>query len=103
MQPSLADWLNRKAKGPAPKKRLPAYSPRRQEASKVYAQKRAQFLKMKPRCEKCRKAPSCDVHHKAGRKGGNYLNVSTWAALCRQCHAEIHHNPKEARVQGWLV
>jgi hypothetical protein len=103
MQPSFTDWLNRTKAGPKPRKRLPAYSPRRQEASRVYAQKRAQFLKMKPQCERCRSAKSRDVHHKAGRHGGNYLNVSTWAAVCRPCHDWIHAHPKEAREKGWLV
>lgn len=46
---------------------------------------------------------SCDVHHKAGRTGGNYLAESTWMAVSRDAHDWIHANPSEARRRGWLV
>jgi hypothetical protein len=46
---------------------------------------------------------SCDVHHRAGRSGTNYLDESTWLAVCRAEHEFIHQHPSEARRRGWLV
>lgn len=37
-----------------------------------------------------------DVHHKAGR-GENHLKISTWLAVCRNCHKWIEENPTEAK------
>lgn len=78
-------------------------SAKRQAAAKEYATKRTAFLKSKPACERCQRRPSRDIHHKAGRHGTNYLDESTWAALCRYCHMEIHDHPSEARRTGWLT
>ena len=43
-----------------------------------------------------------DIHHKAGR-GRFYLDVSTFMAVCRECHDYIHKWPKESREKGWLI
>lgn len=83
--------------------RLRPMSDRRKRELKEYTAKRAAFLAQRPTCEKCGRRQSCDVHQKAGRSGGNYLRVETWAALCRRCHDCIHQKPGEARRTGWLV
>ena len=48
--------------------------------------------------------PNCtnvatDVHHKSGR-GINYLDISTWMAVCRTCHSWIELNPLKAKALG---
>jgi hypothetical protein len=83
--------------------RIRPMSDRRRREAKEYAEKRAAFLAQRPTCEKCTRRLSTDVHHKAGRYGGNYLRVETWASLCRQCHDGIHAHPGEARRTGWLI
>ncbi len=50
------------------------------------------------------KLPGCnihatDVHHKRGR-GIYYLVVSTWLAVCRQCHDRITRNDRDAILLG---
>jgi hypothetical protein len=83
--------------------RLSPISDRRRAEAKEYAEKREAFLRQRPVCERCDRRSSRDVHHKAGRYGGNYLNVATWAALCRHCHDDIHQHPSQARASGWLT
>jgi hypothetical protein len=69
-----------------------------------YSKKRLAFLAIKPHCEArisdCTQK-STDVHHKAGRTGDNYLNMSTWLAVCRNCHSWIELNAVEAKELGF--
>ncbi len=76
-------------------------SEKRKEENKMYSAKRALFLAENKKCQKpeCRN-DSTDVHHKRGRIGSNYLDVSTWLAVCRKCHRWIEDNPKEAKELG---
>jgi hypothetical protein len=68
-----------------------------------YSKKRAAFLALYPICQAklvgCT-ATTTDVHHKAGRVGDNYLKVSTWLAVCRNCHKFIEENPESAKELG---
>ncbi len=56
--------------------------------SSLWYQKREFFLKLNPKCKKCRKE-STEVHHisyeNIGNEGGRDL-----MALCRKCHKKIH-------------
>lgn len=108
------DWLARKPAGPKPRKplkrtRVRPVSKRRRKDGAEYSAKREAFLREQFYCEACmplqqRVLPnrSCDVHHKAGRTGTNYLDESTWAAVCRPCHEYLHAHPSEARKLGLL-
>ncbi len=108
---TLQEWLDRKPAGPAQKKpiarraRVKRVSERRRKEGAEYAKKRKAFLAARPRCEAaplaCRQ-PSTDVHHRA-KRGRNYLDESTWIAVCRTCHDWIHAHPKEARELGLLA
>jgi len=82
--------------------RISPISDRRRALSRIYAAQRTDYLRQHPTCEKCDSRSSRDIHHKAGRYGGNYLNVETWCALCRTCHDWIHQHPSKAREKGWL-
>lgn len=61
------------------------------------------YLALHPVCEKCKKAKSQDIHHKAGRNGRYLCDYSLFAALCRLCHDWCHANGREARRQGWII
>jgi hypothetical protein len=69
-----------------------------------YSKKRLAFLALHVTCQAklvgCTGA-STDVHHKAGRVGDNYLNMSKWLALCRNCHSWIETNPEDAKELGY--
>ena len=125
---TLAQWLDRKAAGPAKRKRLPKVSARRKREGAIYAKLRREFLAAHPYCQAFialmgldeaallqwggwfrdvygladRVPASTDVHHKAGRYGGNYLNPATWLAVSRESHRRIHENPAWAKERGFL-
>jgi hypothetical protein len=44
-----------------------------------------------------------EVHHKAGRVGKLYLDVSKWLAVSREGHIWIHENPEEAYKLNFLI
>jgi hypothetical protein len=71
---------------------------------KEYKAVRTDFLKTYPLCKANLKDCtnlSIDVHHT--KKMGKYLNdVSTFMAVCRNCHTWIHNNPNEAKIKGYL-
>lgn len=87
-------------------------SSKRRVESRIYSAKRKAFLTARPWCEICieedresasgRVLGSQDVHHVCGRLGGNFLNETTWMALCRKHHDWIHTHPSKAREKGWL-
>lgn len=83
--------------------RLRPMSDKRRAESRLYFAQRSVFLTARPACEVCKAKPSRDVHHAAGRIGGNYLDEGTWLAVCRGCHDEIHRNPSAAREAGLIV
>jgi hypothetical protein len=83
--------------------RLRYASPKRQSEYKEYAKVKKAYLALHPMCEKCKKAKSQDIHHKAGRVGRYLCDYSLFAALCRACHDFIHQNGREARKQGWII
>jgi hypothetical protein len=86
-----------------PKSISPVSAKRRVEMDE-YSKKRTAFLIVKPQCEA--KLVDCtikstDVHHKTGRVGDNYLKISSWLAVCRNCHNWIENNPVEAKELGY--
>lgn len=86
-----------------PKSISPVSTKRRVEMDE-YSKKRTAFLIVKSKCEA--KLIECtgiatDVHHKAGRIGDNYLKISTWLAVCRNCHSFIELNPDAAKELGF--
>lgn len=45
---------------------------------------------------------STEVHHTNGRTGPNFLDESTWLAVCEDSHRWIHAHAREAREKGYL-
>lgn len=83
-----------------PKRRL-GMSIKRQAEGKVYKQERAQFLLIRPHCERC-SMPSVCVHHWAGRRS-NFLRQETWRASCVPCNDFAKQHPAEARAEDWIA
>ena len=85
-------------------KSISPVSKKRQGEMDTYSKLREGFLIVKPQCEAklvgCT-AKATEVHHKAGRIGDNYLKISTWLAVCRNCHTFIENNPEEAKELGF--
>ena len=86
-----------------PKKAAPV-SKKRQVAMDEYSKCRLAFLALHNHCQA--KLVGCtgnatDVHHSKGRTGDNYLNMSTWVALCRPCHSYLETHPEEAKELGF--
>jgi hypothetical protein len=81
---------------------IPKVSDKRKKQDNEYYKRRSIFLFNNPCCQffGC-PYRSTDVHHKKGRIGDNYLDTSTWMAVCRSHHAWIENNPKEAIEKGY--
>lgn len=94
-------------------------SKKRAKDGKIYSAKRKAFLIAHPVCEvwlyqiggitldqlrgtHIDAPPSTEVHHMAKRTGSNYLDESTWLAVCRENHIRIHENTAWARANGFL-
>lgn len=86
---------------------LPRVSEKRSKEEKLYSAKRALFLAEHHMCEAhivgiCTKVAE-EVHHKEGRTGENYLDVSKWLAACHCCHVWITDHPEEAIQLGFSL
>jgi hypothetical protein len=68
----------------------------------VYSARRKAFLRTYFICWVCHFRRSREIHHREGR-GRNYLEESTWMAVCKPCHRRIHRNPAWARAKGFLA
>lgn len=84
------------------KKGLNRVSKRRAKEEREYNALRQDFMRGKLHCARCQLRRPLEVHHMAGRDGDRFLDVLTWAAVCRDCHEWIHANPAAARAQGFL-
>lgn len=85
-------------------KSISPVSKKRQVEMDEYSKKRVAFLALHNNCQA--KLVGCtgkatDIHHSKGRVGDNYLNISTWFALCRACHSYLETNPEEAKELGF--
>jgi len=63
----------------------------------------SKFLEDHPVCFLCGKQAT-QVHHTKGRIGKNFLDVSTWAALCFECHYALHNkNPELKKILAQIM
>jgi len=63
-----------------------------------YNKEGLKFLEDNPDCILCGR-PAMQVHHTKGRIGKNFLDTKTWAALCFECHYELHFkNPALKKI-----
>jgi hypothetical protein len=85
------------------RKPLKRYSKKREKENRKYATLRRKYLIEHVHCEA--RLPGCEnmttqVHHKAGRIGEKFLDVSTWLAVCHPCHVFIETHPAAAKQLG---
>jgi hypothetical protein len=70
-----------------------------------YMRLREAFLKEHPYCQYFQHFKetrhATEIHHKKGR-GKFMLDTSTWMAVCRDAHEEIHFNPENSYKMGWM-
>jgi len=69
---------------------------------RIYSKRRRQFLEANPQCQfpnECLNAAT-EIHHKRGRVGALYLDVSTWLAICAPHHRWATENPRAAVELG---
>jgi hypothetical protein len=79
-------------------------STKKDKADYLYAIAREAYLKAHPMCEA--KIPGCtlnatDIHHKRGRVGGYYLDITNFLAVCRTCHNIIETHVEMAKEEGF--
>lgn len=98
-------WYKSNPPTTTPKQRTPVkkISDKRKKEMSVYDKRRLAFLALNKWCQA--NLPGCtgissDVHHMEGRIGDNYLNISKWKALCRNCHKFVEENPEKAKELG---
>jgi len=126
MQPTLEQWLARKPKGKAPRKRIRKVSKRRAPQNREYTLRRRAYLLEHPYCEAHKiicewlwdndrvaweRAPfgydghgpdAEEIHHKKKPKC-KYLNdESTWLAVAAWSHRWIEDHKRDARLIGLL-
>ena len=62
----------------------------------------AQLLKTYPWCQRCFVERAVDCHElKRRSQGGDPLDPTGIATLCRPCHSWVTENPLKAREEGW--
>lgn len=88
------------------RKQLNKKSKKRRGEEVEYSKLRRKFLEDHSLCQArlhvCTKR-STDVHHKQGRLGSLFLDVTKWLAVCRACHTWIENNPKLAIEKGFSL
>lgn len=90
-------------------KSLKKVSKAKRNALEKYKVLRLDFLSRQRECECCpvlginRPRRATEVHHRQGRAGSLFLDVSTWIAVCGTCHEQIHTAPAWAREMGLLA
>jgi hypothetical protein len=86
---------------------LPRVSEKRSKEERLYSAQRIIFLREHCMCEAhiagiCTQT-SEEVHHKEGRTGENYLDITKWLAACHACHVWITDHPEEAIELGFSL
>lgn len=85
------------------RKRINQVSKRRKKENEEYLRLRAIYLTANPVCQRCKRVPSSQLHHKFGREGKLLCHVPGFMASCPECHRWIEENRAEAEKQGWIV
>lgn len=82
--------------------RLKARSAKLASLQRTYTTLRRDYLETHPWCVRCGGEAS-EIHHAAGRVGGDLLRVETWRSACAECHRYFGDNPVEAIERGWSL
>jgi hypothetical protein len=80
-------------------------SDKKKQKDVEYSKLRKLYLESHPFCEAnlpgiCT-AEATDIHHKSGKIGDDYLDVTNFISLCRACHLWVENHPIEAKELGF--
>jgi hypothetical protein len=80
-------------------------SDKKKQKDVEYSKLRKLYLESHPFCEAnlpgiCT-AEATDIHHKSGKIGDDYLDVTNFISLCRSCHLWVENHPIEAKELGF--
>jgi hypothetical protein len=80
-------------------------SDKKKQKDVEYSKLRKLYLESHPFCEAnlpgiCT-AEATDIHHKSGKIGDDYLDVTNFISLCRACHVWVENHPIEAKELGF--
>ena len=54
-------------------------------------------------CERCgRGGENFHLHHRKLRSQSGIDHVSNLVAICYICHQQVHANPKDSKLRGWI-
>lgn len=88
-----------------PLARRAALRARSKKQAALYVQRRrlvAQLLETYPWCQRCFVERAVDCHELKNRsQGGDPLDPTGIAPLCRPCHTWVTEHPKKAHEEGW--
>ena len=94
-------------KAKAKPKPIKQRSAKRANDDRVYLKLRSEYLTRKTVCEA--QLSNCtytalEIHHTYDGcdRDKYYLITPTWMGVCRNCHNDIHDNPKKAKELGFL-
>ncbi len=76
-------------------------SDRQREKDAIYFPLRDKFLRQNTSCALFPLLRATEVHHKRGRVGKNYTDVTTFLAVSRLGHRFIEDNPEWAKENGY--
>ena len=84
-------------------KTIKRQSEKRKKKNRIYSADRKVYLADHPQCQ-AKVSSDCtgestEIHHKysGSNRDKYFLDVTTWVAICRNCHLWVHANPKAAR------
>ncbi len=86
-----------------PRKAIAPRSSKRIELDKEYSALRKEFLEKNPMCEAHLQGclgKANQVHHRSGRVGTLYTDVTNFLAICGPCHSYITEHSKFAIEVG---
>lgn len=83
-----------------PPKKIAPINKKMKKVLDVYSKRRIAYLALNSLCEA--RLPGCfikatEIHHKAGKIGELYTNISNFLAVCRNCHNYIENHSEEAK------
>ena len=75
--------------------------------SRLYSQKRKEFLSNSSYCRPCLdrgfRTESIEIHHMAGRQGKLLNDITKWLPVCSDCHRSITNNANWAIRMGYTI
>ena len=82
-------------------RKIKPFSKKRSKENKTYMEVRNDYLNKNPLCECCG-AIATEIHHKAKRNDGLFMDSNTFMSICSVCHRKVHDNHEWAVKNGYI-